>query len=69
VPLSLLPLAVDREFAIVAALVALIVAALSVSAGAWVLLAREWRRDRNDGSLVQGDTELAPNSEPELRTD
>src|SRR5207247_1347813 len=48
VPLSFLPLAVDREVAIVAALAALIVAALTVSFGAWFLLAREWRRERAD---------------------
>lgn len=36
-------LAVDRELAIVAALVALIVAALTVSVGAWILLARDRR--------------------------
>ena len=68
VPLSLLPLAVDREFAIVAALVALIVAALSVSAGAWVLLAREWRRERGDRRLAQGEAEPL-GSKPDLRTD
>ena len=44
--LALLPLAVDRETAIIAALIALIVAALTVSAGAWVLLARERRLER-----------------------
>jgi threonine/homoserine/homoserine lactone efflux protein len=44
--LALLPLAVDRETAIIAALIALIVAALTVSVGAWVLLARERRQER-----------------------
>ena len=44
--LALLPLAVDRETAIIAALIALIVAALTVSVGAWVLLARERRLER-----------------------
>ena len=39
----LLLLALDREGSIIAALVALIVAALVVSIGAWVLLARERR--------------------------
>jgi hypothetical protein len=43
----LLPLALDREGSIIAALVALIVAALVVSFGAWVLLARERRTDRS----------------------
>jgi hypothetical protein len=43
----LLPLALDREGSIIAALVALIVAALVVSFGAWVLLARERRLDRS----------------------
>lgn len=37
----------DREGSIIAALVALIVAALTVSVGAWVLLARERRRGRD----------------------
>jgi len=41
-------LAVDREFAIVAALVSLIVAALTVSVGAWILLARERRLGRGE---------------------
>jgi len=45
--LALLPLAVDRETAIIAALIALIVAALTVSAGAWILLARERRLERS----------------------
>ena len=43
-----LPLALDREGSILAALAALIVAALTVSVGAWVLLARERRLDRGD---------------------
>jgi hypothetical protein len=47
-PLLLLPLALDREGSILAALVALIVSALTVSIGAWVLLARERRLDRGD---------------------
>lgn len=36
-------LALDREGSIIAALVALVIAALTVSVGAWVLLAREGR--------------------------
>lgn len=44
--LLLVPLALDREGSILAALVALVVAALTVSLGAWVLLARERRLDR-----------------------
>jgi hypothetical protein len=39
-------LAIDRESAIISALVALIVAGVIVSVGAWVLLRRERRRDR-----------------------
>ena len=39
-------LAVDRQSAIVAALVGLIASALTVSFGAWVLLAKERRLDR-----------------------
>jgi hypothetical protein len=40
-------LAFDRETSIIAALIALGVAGLVVSAGAWILLARERRRNRD----------------------
>jgi hypothetical protein len=40
---ALLPLAVNRETSIIAALIALAVAGLVVSIGAWVLLARRRR--------------------------
>jgi hypothetical protein len=40
----LLILAIDRESAIISALVSLIVAGVVVSLGAWVLLRRERRR-------------------------
>jgi hypothetical protein len=43
-----LVLAFDRETSIIAALIALGVAGAVVSAGAWILLARERRRDRDD---------------------
>jgi cytochrome oxidase assembly protein ShyY1 len=66
VPLSFLPLAVDREVAIVAALAALIVAALTVSFGAWFLLAREWRRDRAGQPEVQTEAEPVATTEPDL---
>ena len=55
-------LAVDREFAIVAALGALIVAALTVSVGAWVLLARERRLERTG----EARPDHAPEGEPDL---
>jgi hypothetical protein len=39
-------LAIDRETAIISALVALIVSGVVVSVGAWILLRRERRRQR-----------------------
>ena len=69
VPLCFLPLAVDREVAIVAALAALIVAALTVSFGAWFLLAREWRRERADQPAVQDEAESMATAEPDLETE
>ena len=68
-PLSFLPLAVDREVAIVAALAALIVAALTVSFGAWFLLAREWRRDRAVQPDVPAEAEPVATTEPDLGTE
>ena len=63
--LALLPLAVDRETAIIAALIALIVAALTVSAGAWVLLARERRLDRPaQGEPAEPEGAADPFAEP-----
>lgn len=44
---ALVVLAFDRETSIIAALIALGVAGVVVSAGAWILLARERRRDRD----------------------
>ncbi len=41
-------LAFDRETSIIAALIAVGVAGLVVSVGAWILLARERRRDRGE---------------------
>lgn len=41
-----LPVALDRETSIIAALIGLIVAALVVSAGAWILLVRDRRMGR-----------------------
>jgi hypothetical protein len=42
--LRLLVLAIDRETAIISALVSLIVSGVVVSIGAWILLRRERRR-------------------------
>jgi hypothetical protein len=61
----LLVLALDREGSIIAALVALIVAALVVSIGAWVLLAKERRRGgpkRVRQRLRDAPTEILPDS-------
>ena len=63
--LALLPLAVDRETTIIAALIALIVAALTVSAGAWVLLARERRLERPAaGEAAEPEGAADPFAEP-----
>ena len=63
--LAVLPLAVDRETAIIAALIALIVAALTVSAGAWVLLARERRMERPaEGDPAESEGAADPFGEP-----
>jgi hypothetical protein len=51
VPFALALVALDREGSIIAALVALIVAALTVSVGAWVLLGRERRAGRSGGRI------------------
>jgi hypothetical protein len=59
----LLVLALDREGSIIAALVALIVAALMVSIGAWVLLAKERREGgarRVRARLRDAPTEVLP---------
>ena len=60
IPFGLVPLAVDRQFAIVAALVALVVSALTESVGAWVLLARERRLDRARREDGEGSVDEEP---------
>lgn len=56
----MLLIGLDREGSIIAALVALIVAALTVSVGAWILLARERRRGRDSPSVSSAPTEVLP---------
>jgi hypothetical protein len=60
----LLFIGLDREGSIIAALVALIVAALTVSVGAWILLARERRRGRDSPSVSSAPTEDLPAHPP-----
>lgn len=60
----LLFVGLDREGSIIVALVALIVAALTVSVGAWVLLARERRTGRRHAPPAGAPTEVLPTSPP-----
>jgi hypothetical protein len=60
----LLFIGLDREGSIIAALVALIVAALTVSVGAWILLARERRRGGVSASLSSTPTDDLPANPP-----
>jgi hypothetical protein len=60
----LLLVGLDRESSIIAALVALIVAALTVSVGAWVLLARERRTGQRHAPPAGAPTEVLPTSPP-----
>jgi hypothetical protein len=62
--LLLLFVGLDREGSIIAALVALILAALTVSVGAWVLLARERRSGRRNAPPAGAPTEVLPATPP-----
>ena len=61
---QLLLVGLDREGSIIAALVALIVAALAVSVAAWVLLARERRREVRSRTMGTAPTEVLPVNPP-----
>lgn len=61
VPWSVGLLALDRRSLIIAAFVALMVASVIVSAGAWVLLRRESKARRRDGEgAVASEVERTP---------